>query len=69
VNFEGSSGSDDRHNIREQVTVFCDLTDPNKNALRDYRDLAIRNFALVPFALTGIGGLLGTSGMLAGAKR
>ena len=54
---EGSSGADDRHNIGDQVTVFYDPTDLNKNDLRDYKDLAVRNFALVPFALTGIAGI------------
>jgi hypothetical protein len=46
-----------RHNIGDQVTVFYDPTDLNKNDLRDYKDLAVRNFALVPFALTGIAGI------------
>jgi hypothetical protein len=54
---EGSSGADDRHNVGDQVTVFYDPIDPNKSDLRDYKDLAIRNFGLVPFALTGIAGI------------
>ena len=53
----GSSGADDRHNAGEEVTVFYDPIDPNKSDLRDYKDLALRNFALVPFALTGIAGI------------
>jgi hypothetical protein len=54
---EGSSGADDRHNVGDQVTVFYDPIDPNKSDLRDYKDLALRNFGLVPFALTGIAGI------------
>jgi hypothetical protein len=55
--FEGSSGADDRLNVGDQVTVFYDPIDPNKSDLRDYKDLALRNFALVPFALIGIAGI------------
>ena len=54
---EGSSGADDRHNVGEEVTVFYDPIDPDKSDLRDYQDLALRNFALVPFALTAIAGI------------
>jgi hypothetical protein len=54
---EGSSGADDQHNVGDQVTVFYDPIDPNKSDLRDYKDLALRNFALVPFALIGIAGI------------
>ena len=54
---EGSSGADDRLNVGDQVTVFYDPIDPNKSDLRDYKDLALRNFALVPFALIGIAGI------------
>ena len=54
---EGSSGADDRLNVGDQSTVFYDPIDPNKSDLRDYKDLALRNFALVPFAVTGIAGI------------
>jgi hypothetical protein len=54
---DGSSGADDQHNIGDRVTVFYDPVDPNKNDLRDYKDLAVRNFALVPFMLPGIAGI------------
>jgi len=54
---EGSSGADDRHNVGDQVPVFYDPIDPNKSDLRDYKDSALRNFAFVPFALTGIAGI------------
>ena len=54
---EGSSGADDRLNVGDQSTVFYDPIDPNKSDLRDYKDLALRNFGLVPFALIGIAGI------------
>ena len=57
ANFEGSSGSDDRHIIGDQVTVFYDASDPNTNALRDYGVLAVTDLGLVPLLLTGIGGV------------
>jgi hypothetical protein len=41
---EGSSGADDP-------------IAPNQSDLRDYKDLALRNFTLVPFALTGSAGI------------
>lgn len=54
---EGSGGAVDRYNIGDRVTVFYDPNDPNKNGLTDYKDVALGNFALVPFALTGIAGV------------
>lgn len=54
---EGSNSSDERRKIGEQVEVFYDPADPSKNALVDYKDLAIRNFGLAPWLLTVIGGV------------
>jgi hypothetical protein len=41
--------------VGQQVTVYYDPDDPNRNALTDFRDLSLESFGPTPLLMFGIG--------------